>query len=327
MIVTSTAEVKEAIGVNKNISWDSLSPHMKMVEDTIAVDMLGKDLYDIIEANSSLTPYQAKLRGYMQTIISAFGMYYAAPQLNMSMSDIGLTEHRSVDGSASPVQLWRFNDVRSSMFFAGDTYRDLAYKYMQDNQDEFTEWVASDSYTIYNKLFVRSNKDLHQALGKGERVGTYLTLVPFLEIAQQKYLNAILCNGLYADLLEKQKTNDTLTTYEAQAIYYAKAASAWFSLAEALPTIKVLMISGTMVTSMPAESSKVVAPISDTEKNIICQDAMNKGNLFLATLKKYLYDNVSEFPLYEESTCYQAMQSAQGKTFKVRKSAHSLGFN
>lgn len=327
MIVTSTAEVKEAIGVNKTFSWDSLSPHIKMVEDTIAVDMLGQVLYDIIEANSSLTTYQEKLRGYMQTIISAFGMYYAAPQLNMSMSDFGFMEHRSSDGTASPVQLWRYNDVRVSMFFAGDTYRDLAYKYMQENQSEFSEWVSSDSYTIYNKLFVRSNKDLHQALGKGERVGTYLTLVPFLEIAQQKYLNAVFCNGLYADLLAKQKTNDTLTAYEAQAIYFAKSASAWFSLAEALPSIRVLMISGTMVTSMPAESSKVVSPISDTEKNVICQDAMNKGNLFLATLKKYLYDNASQFPLYEESTCYQKMQAAQGKTFKVRKGSHSLGFN
>ena len=326
MIVTTTDQIKESIGINKNMSWLSFLPHVKLVEETIAIDILGQALYDIIEANSSLNAYQTKVRGYMETIISAHALYLAAPQLNLMMSDIGFTEHRSTDGSASSVSLWRFNDVRASMFFTADTYKDLCYKYLQDNAGEFTEWVASSSYTIYNSLLVRNNADLHAVIGKGERIGTFITLVPFLKLAQQKYIVPAMCTAFFSDLLTKQTENESLSAYEAQALEYAKGAMAWLALAEALPSIRVLIINGTLVTSMPAESSKVVQPISGIEKNDIINDATQKGEMYLGLLKKYLFDNADEIELYKTSPCYTQMLKQKGNNFRIKKGRHSMGF-
>jgi len=297
------------------MAWESITPHVLQVEETVAKVVLGPVLYaDLDQAITTynLTTEQETLLSYIRPMIVGFSVYSAFPILNIQVSDLGVQSQRSKEGTSNPTGMWEYNDARLALFKTGDTYREMAYKYLQANRTTFSSWANSSASSFINELLVRSNEVLNTYLGKGENINTFLSLRPFLKLAQEKYIRPITCSGLLNDLILKAALNTSMSTQETQVYQYAQATCAWYALYEALPSLKCILVDGVMVTAMPAENSRTYAPLTQSERTEIRIDALEKAKNYEALLKSYLYENASLIPLYLESQCYLSTERKPG---------------
>lgn len=323
MIINGIAKIKDcASGINKNISFATVSSYVMQVEQEICKRILGKDLYAIIDANNGLTAQQELLKSYLEVMISNFTVYFAYPIINVSTSELGVQQTHSQN--STPAELWRYNEAKNAYFRTGDIYREIAYKFLQDNQNDFPEWQSSTSYSIYNQFLIRSNEDLHEVLGKGESVGTFLALRPYLELAQTSIILPVLCRSFLEKIIGYTRIGTALNDYEIEVRRLAKAAMAWSAFAMSLPSIRCLFIDGTLVTALPTESSKVYSPISDNEKTAIQIDAEQKAQQYIGLLKEYLQTNATFIEDYTKTDCYKALVANKGD-LNTHKGANSFG--
>jgi hypothetical protein len=303
MLIRTIPQIKSYSNIHKNTAWESLAPYVILVEGSIVKSILDtttlQALEDAIE-NETLSEEQSTLLSFLMPMIANFSLYHAMPQSNAAFSDLGITSQSSQNGTNSPAAMWQYNDLRVSYFRVADSYREQAYKYLQENKDYFTDWAGSSCYTQFNQLFIRSNTELNAIIGKGESVNTFLSLKTFIEIAEFKYILPTIGRDFSEELKGKRNEN-TLKPYETILLEYIQKVIGWACLYEAAPTLRVIIQDGVMTTAMPAERSQVFAPISDSQLVSIRQDALDKFSTFLAAFKKYLDDNHTNFPTYEQS--------------------------
>jgi hypothetical protein len=310
------------------MAFASLRPYIIQVENEIAKTVLGVITYSQLDdaiTNDSLTSEQSELLTFVQPMIAYFMAYYAMPTGNIIFSDMGVQQMSSKEGTSNPAELWRYNDARTSLFRSGDLYREFSYNYLQANQATFTDWSASDSYSFATSLLIQNSAELHRYIGKGQNIGTFQSLRPFMALAQEKYLQPLLCEVFLKELLDKRNTGIAYNSYELRVVDYAKTALAWFGLYEAMPSLKAIIIDGSMVTSMPAESSRIYQPLSTEDKNEIMADAEKKGETYLSLLETYLDAHASNLPTYNTSPCFLAKTAGSLKRPGYIEGNHSFG--
>lgn len=143
--------------------------------------------------------------------------------------------------------------------------------------------------------------DLKNFTSIGENIDPDL-LFPHLLIAQQLYLQPVLGDALYNDIVSRfdneQLTGDTQSLYELYIIP-ALAYSAWYSAA---PFIAYK----TQRTGISTHSSDVLTPVTTDELSIYVDRVNNLKLYYLNRLEQYLIDNASTFPLYRQNTVNQS---------------------
>ena len=137
--------------------------------------------------------------------------------------------------------------------------------------------------------------DLKNFTSIGDNVDPEL-LFPFLLIAQQLYVQSVLGDALYNDIISRYDnewlTGDTQTLYE-NYIVPAVAYSAWYCSA---PFINYK----TQRSGISTTTSDVMTPVSPEEFNIYSQRVRNFMDYYLKRLEDYLIANKTTFPLYCE---------------------------
>ncbi len=332
-IVRDTATVNSATGINRATDWQRLLPFVQQAEYDIARTVLGVAMYELLVANidaNTVPPIQQELIKLLVPMISGFALSGFAGLFNIQMSGMGFVE---VSGEkVTPASQWKYNEAKVTLFRMGDKYREFVYYFLQKNHqdNDLQAWASSPAYTFYNELLIRNNSDLNQVIGKGENVNTFLTLLPFIRMAQEKYISPLLCADFLDTLLEKIKDDETtLTLYEAKVVAYSKCILAWFALYEALPSLKAVIIEGVMVTSLPSETSKssfVSGILTQQERAEIRTDAATKAADYLLLLKAYLKGNALNLPNYTSTNCYQNTLTSSDSFKGFNGTNNSAGF-
>jgi hypothetical protein len=138
--------------------------------------------------------------------------------------------------------------------------------------------------------------DLKNFSSIGENVDPEL-LYPHLLIAQQLYLQPVLGDALYNDIVSRfdnsQLTGDTQTLYE-QYIIPALAYSSWYSVSPFLNY-------RTQRAGINTTSSDVLTPVTPEELNIYLSKVENFKQFYLDRLEKYLVTNATLFPLFRQN--------------------------
>jgi len=152
-----------------------------------------------------------------------------------------------------------------------------------------------------------SVNDLKNFTSIGENIDPELPF-PHLLIAQQLYLQPVLGDALYNDIVTKfdnnELTGDTQTLYEMYIIP-ALAYSAWYSV---FPFLNYK----TQRTGISTHTSDVLTPITVEEMSIYNERVNNFKTYYLNRLEKYLIDNATLFLLFRQN---DVNQSSGGSIF------------
>ncbi len=122
-------------------------------------------------------------------------------------------------------------------------------------------------------------------------------LNPHLLIAQQLYLQPVLGDALYSDLINRFNNNtltgDTQTLYE-EYIVQSLAYSAWFS---ASPFLSYK----TNRNGINTQSTDNTTPLTPEELSLYSSRVENFKDFYLNRLEKYLILNNDKFPLFRKN--------------------------
>jgi hypothetical protein len=308
------------------MKYETLKPFITVVENGIVKTIIGAALYDTLDGaitGGNPSAEETAILELLRPMIANFTLYEALPQLSVMISDIGVQEVRSQDGSSAPAQIWRYNDSRWSYFRMGDQYRELVYKLLQENQSDYPDWVGSSAYTTYYQYFIKNNTDFHAEIGKGENCNTYLSLLPFLKLSQSRYITPLIGTAFQDALLDKVKTG-SLSSEESEVISLIKSALAWFTLSESLPSISPILMDGNLITSYPGEKSRVYVPLSPDEKTALRLEAERKAGFYIGRLKNYLVDNASSLTLFDGSDEHTALIDENTPDYYASKNSFGL---
>jgi hypothetical protein len=312
----STADIKLYTDVHKQTDWSTLKLYVQQAEPTYIIPVISQAMYDKFNglindpANASKTFDQIFANendltafNFIACALANYSLYEAFPFLNTAVGDIGVAQQSSKEGTTNPAAQWRYEGRRWAHLLNADRFIDQLLVYMERNADYFTDWQGSSSYTINKDLFIADSFTLSMYIGTNNSRRAYLALRSHIRMAEKKYIIPAIGQELF-DELKTEILNKTLTDENKTLLPLIQEGLAWAAYYEGLPflVIKFNTDGVQVISSNDGINNKLAA--GKDEKEIARNTAAHNMDSFLGSLKKFIIDHSSDYPLYEESSAY-----------------------
>ncbi len=150
--------------INDNLAWKTLLPSIRRATTDFLIKNIGSEMYDAIatayHGTDELTDEQEEFLQACQDVVAYFTMIYAAPELQVSASEMGLVEKGSSSTPTMPVAQWRYKEFKYDLTRKADRFLDyviqLLEKYVHDAVEFFDTWKTSNAYTDTRTVFFQS---------------------------------------------------------------------------------------------------------------------------------------------------------------------------
>jgi len=315
-------------GVNISMAWAELEPAVRQATEKFVLDYIGAELYDdlaaMFNAGDSLTDEQAKALQLLQDAVAFYAIYHILPEKNSVVASMGVVQN-TPEGGSQPTNQWGWKAKRWSALENADTFLDrlLAYleKMVADEVAYFDLWKSSAAYNVKKSDFFRSTDVLDELLNIQRSRRSFISLVRFMKQVEEDVIKPILCDDLYAAMLESPLSDEN-----ALLLPYIRRAVAYLGAAEAIPHHRIVI---------DGDGFRVVSQLDgfDERRNLTnntheaalgslllrCEE---QGRKAVARLSKFLEDNVEEYPLYRDSPCREKPAS---KAHSIVDSSSGMG--
>jgi hypothetical protein len=314
----NTADLKLYTDVHKQTDWSTIRLYVQQAEATYIIPITGSEMYKnysllINDPANASKPFEeifvdekdVAAFNFIAVALANYALYEAFPFLNTGVGDIGVIQQSSKEGTTTPAAQWRYEGRRFAHLISADRAIDNLLLFMEFNATFFEAWAGSLSYTINKDLFIDDSYKLNKYIGTGGSRRAYLALRPHLRLAEKKYIMPAIGQALFEELKEQLQSNPpTLSSDNKNLLPLIEESVAWAAYYEGLPFMAVKFNNeGVQVlSSSDGINNKQVA--GTEEKNLARVTAGRNADAFLGTLKKYMVDNYSSYPLFENSTAY-----------------------
>lgn len=305
MLFKTIAEIKaHASAFAKNMEWATLAPHVEQAESKFIVPLLGRAQYDALTTayqNATLSVAQAALLRYAQRALAYYTLYEALPFLSLIVSDMGVQEQQSREGTSAPARTTVSKIARDQALQNADQAADAMLTFMEENDTDYPLWAGSLAFTKTKELFINNATEYSKWLNISDSKRLFLALRPYLEIAEEEYIRPAIGDDMYNDL--KAKMADILTT-PLSAAYTSilpriQRPLAHWAMYKAMPFLAVQVSpSGISVSSVTDGNETRTAADRDRYATMLSA-AQQTAMTFTQLLRKYIDDHIEDFPLYE----------------------------
>lgn len=254
------------------------------------------------DTSPALDVTQEKAVEYMQDALAHYTMLHLMTSSRVHLSEMGVMEGRSSDGTSTPASFHAIQDVKDEYATMAYDFMDQLLQHMEDNVSTFPDWEASDEYTEIKELFVWNTKILNDHVTAGLSRHTFLSLRSHLKHVQENVIRSQLGNTLTDALLAALKAN-TLDPDQTKLVEYLQAWISPTAMVRAMPFFRIEILHGSIYFR-----SQLDGPARRTGLN---SDIINSGPAggLLTQLQEqsetargrcltYLEDNISLFPDY-----------------------------
>jgi hypothetical protein len=310
-LLKDIAALKSYVPVNKNMSYDTLSPFIAQAELTYIIPVIGQDLYDDINTAYNgvygAAGVDASLLPYIQRALAYFTVLEAAPFLTVMISDLGIQEQQSKEGTSRTVAQWTYNKIIDSLTNNADRSLDDLLKFLEDNKDDYPEWADdADLYTITKNLFINSATELSEYVNIFGSRSTFKAIRKFILLAEENYFIPAMGQEMY-DELKAQLLAGTLTSANNTLLNKIKRPLANYAVWHAIPHLRLNVSSNGIRVHSFTDSQHSKQPVTDNSPLAdLMQSLYNTAQSGLASFKYFLDDNVEDYPTYEDSDTYEA---------------------
>jgi hypothetical protein len=308
MLFKTIAELKTYIPtINKNMAWATFSPMVDQAERKYIIPLISQAQYDALNtaynaAPQTLTAHQTALLAYVQRALAYYAFYEALPFIGIMVSDMGIQEQSSSEGTSVPTRQWTFEKMASAAIASADANADAMLSFLEINHANYPLWKASSSYTITKELYITSVADFEAFLSLGGSKRVWLTLRQFVALCEIEYIVPAISQKLHDDLKTKILLTPVtpLSTQYQTLLTRIKRALAWLALYKALPFQAVQFTPGVGITSVSTSDGHTAKTAADRIRyETAVTAATSSGMSFLRDLKKYLDDHADDYPNYE----------------------------
>jgi hypothetical protein len=289
----TTADIKGYAAIHKAMSFDSLTPYIDAAEIEYIKPLLGDALYAALVASYNGTiasPYIALLP-YVQRPLAYYTIYNALPFLNATISDMGVQEQQSREGTSTPARQWAYEQLRRENIRNADLFAEDLLAFLEANKSTYTTWATDTTKT--KALFVDNSTTLGRMIGQHSSRRLYLAIKPYLLQAEEQMIVPATGQDLYDDF----KTKHAAGTLSATVIKHCQRIAAYYAMYLAYDFLQVeITTSGLSVSSYnDGVNNKAVAAAKGKAQERYYNQAVQATRIF----KEYLDVNYADNELYE----------------------------
>jgi len=160
MLIT-TLQAKEYLKINATLDDSNFTPFIPDAEEKYLKPVLGDELFAILdtwadEKNPEDDDYEILNALYEKVIpvIARFTLFIAAPQLDVNIGESGFTVLTS--NNLVPASAQRVDKSIASMEQLAWNRVEILLKFLEENKDDYPEWVTSDAYTMQLRNLINS---------------------------------------------------------------------------------------------------------------------------------------------------------------------------
>jgi len=329
-LFSSIDELKAHIPVAyTTLGIEDEKPFILLAQETYLKPVLGEQLYDQLldmvdpdgDSGSGSGSGSGgvsdglleQLRDKCRPAVAMLAYYEGLPFLEVKISKQGI--HQVSGDELKPIFSTQRQRLESALLKLGYNALEQVVVWLEKKKSGFGVWTQSTAYTEYKGRFVESAARFTELWGKVDNKRlTYVALKSVMDEVERSEVQNILGTGLYTQL-------------KAQLV----AGNVGVANAVLLPMIRPLVAYRTAADAMPYLSMSIEAygvfsqSIYSNERNVQAferpdaarfaqelEQLQSKANSYAAKLKKYLNENVDDYPLFESSDAYDADHTETG---------------
>lgn len=304
-LISDIETFREYVKVNVNTNISVLTPSIAEAERRYIIPLISKGLYDdllaYVDGSDESNETFNELLEQVQIPLANLAFWLYIPSGNVMIDDAGI--HVLKNDNYSPASQFRIEDLKESVATAGFDALDNLLEFFEENKDEFADWTASDSYTIFHELMLSTAKEFSKHYNINNSRRTFLAIRHIIKHVQETFVKKVLGDELYEELLEQLTSDgsDTISTENETLLRYIHPAIAYLTIADA--TIELPLEfrgNGIIINAMDStmENALTRTPAESTRLQTICTKAKEKGSDYLKRLDTWLKANAGDYPLY-----------------------------
>jgi hypothetical protein len=298
-LINTIEDLKKNIVVSASFDFKKVLPYTKRAERKYIISLIGRDQYDTIVIHSYDEDSDAPLnlvKLLLEEASAHYALLLALPVINLQITNHGLKTVENKD--SAPADWKEVRDLKRSLLETANEALDAAFEIMEANESDFSEWVASEYYTVFKSGIVRHTKKFNSYFDIQNSRKTFLALKPYMIEVEERFLNPMFgqCTLDFMKLVSTDpivKRAQELTEMAVVALTISKAAVAGtFSV-----TASSLVVSSE---ELPWERNKMELDEEKLER--LRKDRENSGIEYLKKVKKIFLENPTIFNCYEDKT-------------------------
>ncbi|MFA9221020.1 MAG: DUF6712 family protein [Sediminibacterium sp.] len=289
-----------------NTSLEVLTPFITQVETEVLIPVLSQTQYDDLNTkylNTNMSADEKTLVDKIQKALAPLVMSAAAPEMNLTISDLGMQMHSS-ENAKQPFQ-WMIRDYQRSRERVGYSALEQMLIYLEQKKLVFTLWAASASFTEYKECYINTALDFSNLVNIRNHRFTFLALKPFMKDVEEEHIVPMIGATYNAALKAIINAGSAPSAANAKVILLIQKAVAHLTIAEAIPLLGIEISSlGFIVTSVVSSTD------NDTEKKAAPNEFLSntiefqkqKGKSALKLLRDLLYSSATDYPTFTADT-------------------------
>ncbi len=313
-------------GVNMSMAWAELAPAVRQATEKFVIPYVGEELYNslagLYQASTEMTAEQLKALQLLQDAVAFYTIYHVLPEKNAVVASAGVVQN-TPEGGSTPVNQWSWKAKRWSALENADTFLDLLLNYLEKQviaeKEEFNIWKDSAAYKVKVSDFFRHTAQLDEYLNIQMSRRSFISLVRFMKQIEEDVIKPVLCTELYDAV-----TGINISEENKLLLPYIRRAVAYLGAAEAVPHHRVCIDGdGFRIVSQTDQFDdrrNLTNNVHESAVQALMQRCEEQGRKAVARLAKFLEDNLSDYPDYEDSDCrekptrnaHTIIQSADG---------------
>lgn len=306
MLIATKETLLQYAELTAAINFASVSRTIRDVERDAVLPVIGQALYDEInvENESGLSAPLKKLLDACRSVIGPLVVYHYTPKAEVKIGDAGA--QRMETANAKTAYQNQIVNFREQNLRDAEASLEALYKLLDENPTDYADWDGTDGKNDFNQFFIRTGTDFAKLFPSASPYRNYYAIRPIMDDVQQMSVLPILGDALFAYLLNKEVTSETLSAAEFQLIRRIKKLIAYRTMADAVPLLNVRVdangitvmsqnraLNDALNTRQAADAASLNGLIKTCELN---------ADKYRCEVVSYLTANAASFPLYTPPT-------------------------
>lgn len=327
-LVANTNFQEHYSGVNRSMAWADLTTAIRQATEKFVLPFVGIEFYNelasLYQAGTAMSAEQERTLELLQDTIAYYSVYHVLPEKNTVLATNGAVQNQP-DGGANPTPQWAWKASRWAALENGDTFLDKSLAYMEAQviagNEDFNLWKESDAYDVKTSDFFRLTSQVDDYLNIQNSRRSFISLVRYMRQIEEDVVKPILCDTLYNALLIPSPTDNN-----KKLLPLVRRIVAYLGASEAIPHHRVVIDGDGFRIVSQADGFDDRRNMTNNTHESAIQALMvrceQKGNDAIKALRKFLEDNIADYPAYAESDCREKKTT---KAHSIVQSADGIG--
>ena len=303
-------DIKLYVSVNKNIKFASIEPYIKSADRKFIKNLVGTAIYNDYASTTPTDATELQVFELLREASANLAWFIYMPLANVQVSDSGISVASGDKFKAA--EWWQIRDLRRSLLDAGLQAIDEALKIMEANTNTFITWTATESYTIFNELFVKKTETFHRWFGIANSRQTFLALRPYMLETHHQYFTSVLNTATITTI----KTGTDAV--QKQVLEFLQASQVHYTVAKAVESGAFTLTATGMYQSFDELPGYKINPLTEMQLSSLKQERLTAAEEYFKKAIKLIEANPSLF------TDYVKKDKTTAINYKNTKSTFSL---